>query len=194
MRAERIVPYGKVGYDRMMATRATAEAAEAARIAEPLSANLCWALSRASFTLTTELMAQLEKIGLSTRTHQVLIAAADGGRTQSDLVRAVGLDKTTMVVTVDELERAGLAERRPSPTDRRARVIELTPAGRRKLREADAIIHMVHEDVLETLPPSDRETFLDALIALVGGRLAEPVPTEHPVRRRARKAPAPATK
>ena len=174
-----------------MATKATAEAAAAARIAEPLSANLCWALSRAGFTLTTELMAQLESIGLSTRTHQVLIAAADGGRTQSDLVRAVGLDKTTMVVTVDELEQAGLAERRPSPTDRRARVIELTPAGRRKLREADALIHMVHEDVLSTLPPTDRETFLDALTALVGGRLAEPVATEQPVRRRARRPPTP---
>jgi MarR family transcriptional regulator, transcriptional regulator for hemolysin len=168
-----------------MATHTVSAAAQAAREAEPLSANLCWLLARASFTLTTELTAELDRIGLSPRTHQVLIAAADGGRTQSDLVRAVGLDKTTMVVTVDELEAAGLAERRPSPTDRRARVIEVTPAGRRKLREADAIIHLVHEDVLETLPASDRETFLDALTALVGGRLAEPVPTPQPVRRRA---------
>ncbi|MBB4663774.1 MarR family winged helix-turn-helix transcriptional regulator [Conexibacter arvalis] len=170
-----------------MATKAVSDAAAATREAEPLSTNLCWLLSRASFTLTTELMAQLERIGLSPRTHQVLIAAADGGRTQSDLVRAVGLDKTTMVVTVDELEQAGLAERRPSPTDRRARVIELTPAGRRKLREADAIIHLVHEDVLSTLPASDRETFLDALATLVGGRLAEPAATTQPVRRRARR-------
>ena len=43
----------------------------------------------------------------------------------------IGLDKTTMVVTVDELERAGLAERQASSTDRRARIIKVTPAGRR---------------------------------------------------------------
>ncbi|MEK8105286.1 MarR family winged helix-turn-helix transcriptional regulator [Micromonospora sp. M12] len=41
------------------------------------------------------------------------------------------MDKTTMVVTLDQLERAGLAERRPVPTDRRARLVAVTPAGRR---------------------------------------------------------------
>jgi MarR family transcriptional regulator for hemolysin len=35
----------------------------------------------------------------------------------------------THVVTVDELEKAGLAERRPSSRDRRARVISVTEAG-----------------------------------------------------------------
>jgi DNA-binding MarR family transcriptional regulator len=93
-----------------------------------------------------------------------------------------------MVVTVDELERAGLAERRPSPTDRRARVVEVTDAGREKLAEADRLIHAVHEDVLETLPEPERTVFVDALTALVGGRLAEAVPTSQPVRRRTRRA------
>jgi DNA-binding MarR family transcriptional regulator len=174
-------------YDRTMATTTVSEAAAATRAAQPLSENLCWLLSRASFTLTTELTARLEQLSLSPRTHQVLIAAAAGGQTQSDLVRAVGLDKTTMVVTVDELERAGLAERRPSPTDRRARVVEVTDAGREKLAEADRLIHAVHEDVLETLPEPERTVFVDALTALVGGRLAEAVPTSQPVRRRTRR-------
>ena len=38
-----------------------------------------------------------------------------GEYTQTELVRMVGLDKTTMVVTLDQLEAEGLAERRPSP-------------------------------------------------------------------------------
>ncbi len=152
---------------------------------QPLNDNLCWLLSRASFTLTTELTAALERLGLSPRTHQVLIAAAAGGLTQSDLVKAVGMDKTTMVVAVDELEAAGLARRVPSPTDRRARVVEVTAAGRAKLAEADGIIHEIHDDVLSVLPAGERAAFLAGLTTLVGSRLAEPVPTAQPVRRRA---------
>lgn len=152
--------------------------------------NLCWLLARASYTLTTELTAQLQRLGLSPRMHQVLIAAATGRHQQNELAKTVGLDKTTMVVTVDELEAAGLAERVPSTTDRRARVIAVTTAGRRKLRAADAIIHDVHDDVLGVLPESDRAVFMRSLTTLVSTRLAEAVPTEQPVRRRAPRAAA----
>ena len=61
--------------------------------------------------------------------HCVLIKALEGDCTQIQLAERCALDKTTMVVTVDELEKAGLAERRPSPTDRRARIIAVTDAG-----------------------------------------------------------------
>jgi MarR family transcriptional regulator for hemolysin len=152
---------------------------------QPLSDNLCWLLSRASYTLTTELTAAFEELGLSPRTHSVLIAAMTGEHTQSQLARMVGLDKTTMVVTVDELEAAGLAERRPSATDRRARVIAVTPAGARLVRAAEAIGDEIRADVLGVLAPDEREVFVGALGRLVAERLAEPVQTAQPVRRRA---------
>ena len=152
---------------------------------QPLCDNLCWLLSRASWTLTTELTAALEDVGISPRAHAVLAAAASGEHTQTELARIVGLDKTTMVVTLDELEDAGLAERRPSPTDRRARIIAVTKAGRRKLREAEAIGDRTREDVLSALEPGEREAFLGALTRLVSDRLAEPVECAQPVRRRA---------
>lgn len=122
--------------------------------------------------------------------HQVLIAADTGDHQQNELARTVGLDKTTMVVTVDELEAAGLARRVPSKSDRRARVIAVTAAGRRKLRAADTIIHDIHDDVLSVLPQDDRAVFMASLASLVGTRLADAVPTEQPVRRRAPRAAA----
>jgi MarR family transcriptional regulator for hemolysin len=152
---------------------------------QPLCDNLCWLLSRASYTLTTELTAALEDLGIAPRAHAVLAAAATGEHSQTQLARLVGLDKTTMVVTLDELEAAGLAERRPSPADRRARVIAVTKAGERKLREAEEIGDRIRDDVLSALPANDRKVFLGALTRLVGGRLAEPVPCAQPVRRRA---------
>jgi DNA-binding MarR family transcriptional regulator len=151
----------------------------------PLTSDLCWLLSRASHGLNTELTAALEDLGISPRAHSVLVTALTGEHTQGEIARIVGLDKTTMVVTVDELEAAGLAERRPASSDRRARVIVVTEAGRRKVREADRVLDRVRGDVLSALEPDDRDAFLRALGTLACGRLSEPVPCTHPVRRRA---------
>jgi DNA-binding MarR family transcriptional regulator len=150
-----------------------------------LTSDLCWLLSRASHGLITELTAALENAGISPREHSVLATAMTGDYTQTELARVVGLDKTTMVVTIDDLERAGLAERRPSRTDRRARVIVVTKAGERKVREADKVLDRVRQDVLSELPADERGVFLRALGRLACGRLSEPVPCSPPVRRRA---------
>ena len=98
-----------------------------------------------------------------------------GSYTQTRLAELVGLDKTTMVVTLDELEAAGLARRVTSPTDRRARTIEVTAAGRRKVAQANEIMVGVQADVLSALAPAGGQALLDALSELVRHRLAEPV-------------------
>ena len=160
-------------------------AVEPAQAPAPLASDLCWLLSRASHGLMTESTAALEDLGISPRDHAVLTAAMTGECTQTEIARMVGLDKTTMVVTVDELEAAGLAERRPSTTDRRARVIVVTDEGERMVREADKVLDRVRGDVLSVLAPEERQVFLTALGTLACGRLAEPVACSHPVRRRA---------
>jgi MarR family transcriptional regulator for hemolysin len=132
-----------------------------------LSDNLCWLLSRASQALTTELTAALADAGLSPRAHCVLSTAMTGEYTQIALAQAVGLDKTTMVVTIDELEAAGLAERRPAAGDRRARVIAVTPAGRRKVAKAREIMDAVQAEVLDSLPDRERALFVESLTRLV---------------------------
>lgn len=150
-----------------------------------LTGDLCWLLSTGAHSLVTQLTAALEDSGISPRGYAVLRTALEEERTQGEIARLIGLDKTTMVVTLDELEAAGLAERRPSETDRRARVVGVTKAGERKLREADAISERLQEDVLSVLPASEREAFLDSLERLVCARLSEPAPCSKPPRRRA---------
>jgi MarR family transcriptional regulator, transcriptional regulator for hemolysin len=167
-----------------MSTAATASPVAATAAPDPLVSDLCWLLSRASHSLTTEFTAALEASGISPRQHSVLATAMTGEYTQTELARLVGLDKTTMVVTVDELEAAGFAERRSSERDRRTRVIAVTPAGERKVHEAETILDGVRSDVLSALPAQEREVFLRALGRLVCGRLSEPVQCAHTVRRR----------
>jgi MarR family transcriptional regulator, transcriptional regulator for hemolysin len=149
-----------------------------------LSDNLCWLLSRASQALTTELTAALADAGLSPRAHCVLSTAMTGEYTQIALAQAVGLDKTTMVVTIDELEAAGLAERRPAEGDRRARIVGVTEAGRRKVAQAEDIVARIQAEVLASLPAGERDLLVDALARLVGERLGAPTPCGGAVRRR----------
>ena len=151
---------------------------------EALAQDLCWLLSRASHSLGTEMSAALEAIDLTPRAFHVLRTAVSDEHTQIELARIIGLDKTTMVVTLDELEQAGLAERRPSPEDRRVRVIAVTAAGKRKARKAEEILARVREDVLHSLPAGDRKAFVESLRKLACDRLAEPVECAHPLRRR----------
>jgi DNA-binding MarR family transcriptional regulator len=161
------------------------ETATPATASEPLAENLNWLLSRASYTLSTELTAALEGLGISPRAFCVLTTASSGEHTQIELAQKIGLDKTTLVVTLDELEDSGLARRRPAPDDRRARVIEVTAAGRRRIDEAKRIVDAIQADVLGSLPAHDRRAFIDGLARLVEDRLSTPVECSQPVRRRA---------
>ncbi len=155
---------------------------------QPVNESLCWLLSRANHVLATKLTAALEEIGLPPRNHQVLVTALGGEHTQIELARIIGLDKTTMVVTVDELEAQGLAERRPSKTDRRARVIAVTKKGERAVLKGNDVAARVHEEVLSVLDEPERQIFMDSLSTLVCGSLDEPAECVQPVRRRAVRA------
>lgn len=150
--------------------------------------NLAWLLYRAHWALAAELAAALEPLGLSARGYHVLRAALEGGHTQTELAEMVGLDKTTMVVAIDELERAGLAERRLSPHDRRARMIAVTAAGKRKVAEADKVKERVQAEVLGELSAREGEALMEALSKLVEGRLGEQVECNPPLRRRSPRA------
>ena len=145
--------------------------------------DLAFLLSSAAHSLQTELTARLEHLGLTPRAQCVLIKALEGEQTQIRLAERCGLDKTTMVVTVDELEKAGLAERRPSPADRRARIIAVTEAGKALAEEGDALVAGVFADVLDSLPEDERAVFSSALSRLVSERLAHPPECVKPVRR-----------
>ena len=160
-------------------------ATTATRLPSKVDVDLMFLLSQASHALETEMTAELQALGVSPRAHCVLTHALSGELTQSQVAERCALDKTTMVVTMDELERAGLAERRASGTDRRARIIAVTKAGERKVAEANAIVARIYAEVLGALPAGQRDAFVAGLAQLVGGRLSTPVKCERPVRRRA---------
>ena len=145
--------------------------------------DMSYLLTHTAHVLTTRMSAAFEEIGITPRAYCVLFHALEEERTQIQLAEISDLDKTTMVVTVDELEKAGLAERRPSSRDRRARVISVTEAGERIVAEGTRIADRVHREVLEALPESEGDVLVSALTRLAEGLLSTPVECDRPVRR-----------
>jgi MarR family transcriptional regulator for hemolysin len=145
--------------------------------------DLSFLLDHTSHVLRTRMSAALAEIGLTARMHCVLVHAMEGERTQIQLAEIGDMDKTTMVVTVDALEKAGLAERRPSSTDRRARIIAVSEEGARVAEQSQKIVDRVHEEALATLDTAEREIFLRAMHRLATGHLATPAENPQPVRR-----------
>src|SRR6202044_518662 len=95
-----------------------------------LSDDLGWALGvvfRGYVKATHEALADLPG---GPRGYQVLAAAAgDEHGSQLALAQHLGVDRTVMTYLLDDLEAAGLIERRPDPADRRARRGGSTPHG-----------------------------------------------------------------
>ncbi|MET7289648.1 MarR family winged helix-turn-helix transcriptional regulator [Streptomyces sp. NPDC005573] len=145
--------------------------------------DLSFLLDHTSHVLRSKMSAALAEIGLTARMHCVLVHALEEERTQIQLAEIGDMDKTTMVVTVDALEKAGLAERRPSSTDRRARIIAVTDEGARVAGRSQKIVDRVHRDALATLPEGDRKSLLRALKCLVDDDLAVPVEAPRAARR-----------
>ncbi len=128
--------------------------------------------------LALDLHAQASGVGaLTQRQHTVLAAAAASeGQTQNALVRATGIDRSTLADLVARLLAKGLLERQRSQTDARAKTVRLSPAGRAALDESATAAQAADDRLLAMLPGKKQETFLKALGLLAGAADGEPPP------------------
>jgi len=95
--------------------------------------------------------------------HVLVAVAGEPSRNQASIADALGLDRTVMTHTIDELEAAGLVERRLDPRDRRARQIVLTDAGRREVETGSAALREVEGRLLQGLDPGEASVFIDLI-------------------------------
>jgi DNA-binding MarR family transcriptional regulator len=129
--------------------------------ASEYAGQLFFRLWRVSHTRTAE---ALESLGLTTALFALLnVLGARDAAIQQELGSAMGVDPSTMVSLIDQLEAGGLAKRRPRPTDRRAREVVITPKGRRVLEQARRLAMQVEDDVLGGLSPAERRRLLALL-------------------------------
>lgn len=96
------------------------------------------------------------------------VIGAHPGATQQELVEATGIDPSTMVQIIDELEAAGLAERHVHERDRRKRAIHLTSGGTELHKRAVKVVARVAGDLFGALTEDERAT-LHALLRKLAG-------------------------
>ncbi len=110
---------------------------------------------------------EMNGCGLSMARTKVLRMLHEHGPTrQNVLAAAFGLAPHSITDIVDGLERLGMAERRPDPADRRAKLVAITEAGEASLDVANATRERLLRQVFGVLSEADRVTFgrlLDAL-------------------------------
>jgi len=85
------------------------------------------------------------------------------GWSQQALAETLGIPPSRMVALVDELEGRGILERRPHPTDRRARTLHVTAEGRRLFGEAVTLAVAHERSICEGLDADEREQLLRLL-------------------------------
>ena len=128
---------------------------------------------RATHTRAAEV---LGSVGLTPAVFALLnVVGAREGAIQQELGSALGIDRSTMVSLIDQLESAGLARRRPSATDRRAREIAITPKGRRLLQQARRLLCEVEDEVLAGLNARERQELLALLRRVLESAPAQPL-------------------
>jgi DNA-binding MarR family transcriptional regulator len=111
-----------------------------------------------------------EEVGLSFGKIRALRRIARRPMPMSELASLLTVDPPNLTPVVDDLERAGLVERQPHPTDRRVKLVVATPAGTALAQTADEILARPPTR-LSALPAAE----LESLVRILG--LLQPDPT-----------------
>ena len=127
-----------------------------------------WLLGQAARRAQDLVAEALAPEGRGRQHFTVLASLAEGGpASQADLGRRLWLDRSDMHAIVSALEASGLVERTGDPADQRRKVVSITAAGRRTLKQLERRIQAAQEAILAPLDPAEREQ-LTELLARIG--------------------------
>jgi len=142
-------------------------------------------LRRCWYGLNQAFRKRLAELGLTPNQFTVLRWLEEdegGGVRQQTICTRMASDPNTIAALVERMQSDGLIRRKVDPADRRARLISTTPKGRRIYAKARPIAVDLQEEVLEVIPPGDREKLLANLEKLAEAcQLAlneVPIPTD----------------
>jgi len=131
--------------------------------------DLVWLAHRAAESLAESFNAVSRNSGLTDLRDWLVLALIDDGseRTQAEIAAELSIDKTTLVAILDRMERRGLVTRTVSPTDRRARILHITDAGRFLKDQVAVAREAALDDRLAAISSEDRESFHATLLKIV---------------------------
>jgi DNA-binding MarR family transcriptional regulator len=96
------------------------------------------------------------------------------GRSQQAIAEQFGMPPSRLVAFIDDLEHAGLVERRRDASDRRAHRLFLTSAGEQTMAKVAAIGRESEQALLRSLDDEERRTLRDLLERIVADQQITP--------------------
>jgi DNA-binding MarR family transcriptional regulator len=126
---------------------------------------LLFRASAKSLALAGEMLAPM---GLNARQAGILTMVTElEPMTQKDLGVALGIDRTTMVALLDDLQDKGHVTRQRHPRDRRAFLVQPTDSGRRAQAAAVRILDEQQRRFLAPLTPAERRQLANLIKRLL---------------------------
>jgi DNA-binding MarR family transcriptional regulator len=110
---------------------------------------------------------RLAPMGLTVQLCGVLNVLAEGPISQHELGRQLGIDRTTVVELIDQLENQDVVVRHRNPADRRSYSLALTPRGRTFQKRAARAFDQAADDFFGPLEPSERQAISDMLRRMI---------------------------
>ncbi len=108
---------------------------------------------------------RLGAFGLTPRHGFTLSHLCENGPTsQQDLIDVLEVDPSVLVAILNDLEKAGLAERKRDPEDRRRHIVEMSELGRTTLTAMNGAMDAIERDLVADLSPSDSEQLRELLL------------------------------
>jgi DNA-binding MarR family transcriptional regulator len=142
---------------------------------------LAMALRAAYLAMHRRTDAIFTRSGVTADQFVVLASLADGDAlTQRDLVSRTSSDPNTLRAMLVLLERRQLIERRPHPTDGRARTVSLTRKGRRVFQELWRKSEVLRQRLVAALPAGDAELLIGQLRRIVTAMATERAGSSEP--------------
>ncbi|WP_439619203.1 MarR family winged helix-turn-helix transcriptional regulator [Hyphomonas sp.] len=125
-------------------------------------------LHRAQQIAANHSAAALKAAGVTLRQFSVLAAlSGNEGVSQSDLVNATGIDRSTLADMVARMEKAGLIKRAASKADARAKSVSLMAKGRKALEKAQPAVDAADAALFDAMPKTKQDALLSGLAKLV---------------------------
>jgi DNA-binding MarR family transcriptional regulator len=138
-----------------------------AALPEELRACTAFLLARVGYAIKLSAIEEFERDGFSMYQYSVLAVLGEGVKeTQATIADTLNLDRGQLVGVLDELEEAGLIERRRDKSDRRRHMVSLTPAGKRQLVKMRTIVKRIEDSFLTPLDDKARTALHDALLCV----------------------------
>jgi DNA-binding MarR family transcriptional regulator len=139
------------------------------RLPEELVSSAIFLLKRLGMAAKSETMEAYEGTGLHPYHHAILALLEEGTtETQGAIGEALGYDKGQLVGMLDELEEAGLIERKRDPADRRRQVVRMTAEGRTALARLRRLSARIENEFLAPLNDAERAQLHALLLRLAG--------------------------